>query len=101
MNTKFIKLRSLKPILILLILLILISIPVVAQTGGDYDLTWNTVDNSGGTISSGSTFSMTGSIGQPEAGFASGGSFTLSGGFITGGNLMTANNYIFLPLLTR
>lgn len=101
MNTKFLKLPSLKLILFLLILLVMIVIPVVAQSGGDYDLTWNTVDNSGGIISTGSTFTMTGSIGQPEAGFASGGSFTFSGGFITGGSFMPVNNYIFLPLLTR
>ena len=101
MKTKFLKLSSPKLIVILLILLILIVIPVLAQTGGDYDLTWNTVDNSGGIISTGSTFSMSGSIGQPEAGYSSGGSFTLSGGFITGGNLMASNTYIFLPLVTR
>ena len=101
MNTQFLKLPSLKLLLLLLILLVMIVIPVVAQSGGDYDLTWNTVDNSGGIISSGSTFSMTGSIGQPEAGVVSGGSFTLCGGFITGGNFMPSNTFIYLPLLTR
>jgi hypothetical protein len=45
-----------------------------------YDLSWNTVDCGGGT-STGGTFSLTGTAGQPDAGAMSGGTFTLSGGF--------------------
>ncbi len=40
----------------------------------------STIDN-GGLTSAGGTYEVTGSIGQPDAGELSGGSFALSGGF--------------------
>ena len=48
-----------------------------AQT---YDLAWSAIDGGGGT-SSGGTFSVTGTIGQPDAGVLTGGNYTLVGGF--------------------
>ena len=51
-----------------------------AQTGGGYDLTWNTIDGGGGT-STGGAYSLSGTIGQPDAGTLTGGSYTLNGGF--------------------
>jgi hypothetical protein len=45
-----------------------------------YDLAWWTIDGGGGT-SSGGTYSVTGTIGQPDAGVLSGGNYTLEGGF--------------------
>ncbi len=47
-----------------------------------FDLTWNTVDGGGGK-STGGTFEVTGTIGQPDASTAAmtGGNFSLSGGF--------------------
>ncbi len=60
--------------------------PVAAAIGwssaafGQYDLSWYTVDCGGGT-STGGTFSLTGTAGQPDAGAMSGGTFSLSGGF--------------------
>ena len=52
-----------------------------AQTGGGYDLTWNTVDGGGETFSTGGEFELSGTIGQPDAGVMEGGEFTLAGGF--------------------
>jgi hypothetical protein len=53
-----------------------------AQSGGQFDLSWSTVDGGGGT-SVGGQFSLTGTIGQPDAGVATltGGQFSLTGGF--------------------
>jgi hypothetical protein len=51
-----------------------------AQTGGEFELTWSTIDAGGGT-SSGGEFVLDGTIGQPDAGELSGGEFALSGGF--------------------
>jgi hypothetical protein len=45
-----------------------------------YSLDWSTIDGGGGT-SAGGVYSVTGTIGQPDAGTMSGGSFTLQGGF--------------------
>jgi FlgD Ig-like domain len=44
-----------------------------------------TIDGGGGTRSTGGTFALGGTIGQPDAGRLSGSSFTLSGGFWSGG----------------
>ena len=52
----------------------------VASAGGDFDLSWHTVDGGGGT-SAGGTFVLRGTIGQPDAGDLGGGDFTLRGGF--------------------
>ena len=48
-----------------------------AQT---YDISWFSIDGGGGT-SSGGTYSVTGTIGQPDAGVLSGGNYTIVGGF--------------------
>ena len=52
-----------------------------AQSGGGYDLTWNTIDGGGGMFSTGGTYSLGGTIGQSDAETMSGSSYTLNGGF--------------------
>ena len=48
---------------------------------GQYSIDWSTLDGGGGT-STGGVYSVTGTIGQPEAGATMrGGDFTLEGGF--------------------
>jgi hypothetical protein len=46
----------------------------------NYKIDWYTIDGGGGT-SSGGSFSLSGTIGQPDAGKLSGGNFVLDGGF--------------------
>ena len=56
----------------------------IAQSGGGYDLTWNTCDGGGYMFSSNGSYSLGGTIGQPDAQIApvmSGGTFELTGGF--------------------
>jgi hypothetical protein len=48
--------------------------------GQSYSIDWSTVDGGGGT-STGGVYAVSGTIGQPDAGAMSGGSFTLQGGF--------------------
>jgi len=57
---------------------------VMAQTGGNFDLTWNNIPANGGT-SVGGNFVLTGAVGQPIAGTTSGGSFSLDSGYLTCG----------------
>src|SRR5256885_1506378 len=45
-----------------------------------FTIDWFTVDGGGGT-STGGVFSVSGTIGQPDAGHMSGGNFTIDGGF--------------------
>jgi hypothetical protein len=51
-----------------------------AQSGGGFDLTWFSIDGGGG-VSTGGVYSVSGTIGQPDAGAMTGGNFSLVGGF--------------------
>jgi hypothetical protein len=51
-----------------------------AQSGGQFDLSWHTIDGGGGTSSAGQ-FTVSGTAGQPDAGTLAGGQFNLTGGF--------------------
>ncbi|MCH9033051.1 MAG: hypothetical protein IID42_00930 [Planctomycetes bacterium] len=53
--------------------------------GGDFDLSWHTIDGGGGGSSIGGGFELAGTIGQHDAGpVMTGGKFTLLGGFWPG-----------------
>ena len=53
--------------------------------GGDFDLSWHTIDSGGGGSSTGGGFELAGTIGQHDAGPAmTGGAFALLGGFWPG-----------------
>ena len=82
-----------------IVLAALIVSIAVAQTGGGYDLTWNTIDSGGGS-SSGSGYTLDGTLGQPDAGALSGGGYTVSGGFWYGPSA-TAHFEIYLPVVLR
>ena len=58
-------------------LALLLAVNASAQS---YSLDWSTIDGGGGT-STGGIYSVSGTIGQPDAGAMSGGNFTLQGGF--------------------
>jgi hypothetical protein len=45
-----------------------------------YSIDWSTIDGGGGT-STGAVYSVSGTVGQPDAGLMSGGNYTLHGGF--------------------
>jgi len=72
-----------------------------AEPGG-YELTWSAIDGGGG-VSSGGSFTVDGSIGQPEAGSMSGGGYTLGGGFWGGGSIPPASSKyeLYLPLVLK
>ena len=55
-----------------------LALPASAQSS--YAIDWHTIDGGGGT-STGGVFAISGTIGQPDAGAASGGGFSISGGF--------------------
>jgi hypothetical protein len=58
----------------------LASAPVRAQSGGSYNLRWNTID--GGSASGAvAPYRLGGTSGQPDAGRLSGGAYTVAGGF--------------------
>src|SRR5438105_13370401 len=51
--------------------------------GQSYAIDWYTIDGGGGT-SSGGSFTLSGTIGQPDVATLSGGNYTLQGGFWPG-----------------
>jgi len=57
---------------------------------GQYELSWYTIDGGGGR-SSGGDFTLTGTIGQPDAAYSAGGDYELLGGFWPGGPLCFVN----------
>lgn len=88
-------------ILLVITLLLLATLPVIAQSGGPYNLEWNTIDGGGGSLSTGGTYSVSGTAGQPDAGVMSSGEFTLAGGFWGGGVVTITQLHLYLPLILR
>jgi hypothetical protein len=96
--------RALRPLLVAGLLalsalaLTLARDAALAQSGNGYDLTWNTVDGGGRTVSGGGGYALGGTMGQPDAGALTGGRYTLVGGFW--GTMMSGFR-VYLPLTLR
>jgi len=63
---------------------LLLVMLAVSAAGGQYELSWYTIDGGGGR-SNGGDFTLTGTIGQPDAAWSRGGDYELLGGFWPGG----------------
>lgn len=81
-------------------LLLLEASHALAQSGGEYDLSWSTVDGGGGVACTGGAYSVDETVGQPEAGLLRGGDFTVGGGFLPGGEV-ASEYWIYLLLVMR
>ena len=57
-----------------------LSVSALPLPAAPYEITFFSIDGGGGT-SSGGSYTLSGTIGQPDAGAMSGGSFILEGGF--------------------
>ena len=86
--------------ILILVLVSALSLGVsVASAQGGYDLSWWTVDGGGTSFSTGGSYSLGCTIGQPDAGvLMNGDSYTLAGGFWGGG--ATAHG-IYLPIVLK
>jgi hypothetical protein len=67
--------------LLLPLLVVLSGSTVLAQGGGGYDLSWSTIAGGGAIKSTGGSFGLGSTIGQPAAHLLSGGAFNVQGGF--------------------
>ena len=94
MNTK----RLMRWALLACVVASLASGVALATPVADYDISWWTVDDGGTALSSGGSYSLGGTIGQPDAGLISGGDYTLEGGFWVAADQEHA---IYLPLVIR
>jgi len=86
-------------LLLVVIALIGITITGWAQTGAGYDLSWWTIDSGGSLNNTGGAYSLSASIGQPDASVASSSGYTLLGGFWGGVGSVSIKNY--LPVVIR
>jgi len=69
-----------KPFLILLLTSFMLARLASNASAQSYSVDWSTIDGGGGT-STGGVYSVSGTIGQPDAGKMSGGNFSIDGGF--------------------
>ncbi|MDZ4812799.1 MAG: hypothetical protein SGI99_09340 [Pseudomonadota bacterium] len=72
-------------------------LPLAAQSGGVFELTWSSIDGGGG-VATGGSFRVQGSVAQPDATPAApllGGTFRLLPGFIVLGENAPAADSIF------
>jgi hypothetical protein len=83
---------------VLVTIVLLLAVPTVLA-GSGYDLSWWTVDGGGGSASGG-PYSLTGTMGQPDAGILTGGDYTLGGGF-WGPGAVTVEYKVYLPMVLR
>ncbi|MBN1954710.1 MAG: hypothetical protein JW900_06620 [Anaerolineae bacterium] len=75
--------------------------PAMAQSGGGYDLSWNTVDGGGATFNTAEGYRLGGTVGQPDAAQWQGGSYVLAGGFWHSGIAAAGLSQLYLPLILR
>ena len=97
MRTKYLGLLGFA--LTVAVLLLASSLPYAhAQRDTGYTLDWWTVDGGGQTGADGAGYTLSGTIGQPDADGWSGGGYTLSGGFWGGGGVQYT---VYLPVILR
>ncbi len=65
-----------------------------AASAQTFDLSWYTIDGGGAMFSTGGSFELSGTIGQPDAGVMTGGNFELSGGFWAGASTSGCSGFI-------
>ena len=91
--------RGVGLLVFLALLCLCIPSPLPALSVSGYDLGWFTMDGGGGT-SSGNGYILSTTIGQPDAGLLTGGSYSLASGFWRGTVAAPACRG-YLPLLLR
>ena len=91
-----------KPVRLIVLLIPLFGLfgavlPVLAQTGDEYELEWWVVAG-GGDTSEEDDYSLTGSIGQPGTDTATDGEFTVVGGFFAN-DAAGEDGSVYLPII--
>ena len=94
--------RAQMGIVLFALAVLLLLVTVISANGSGYSLNRWTVDGGGGEMSSGQ-YALGGTIGQPDAGTLSGGTYTLDGGF-WGGSEAAGRDHayrIYVPLVLK
>jgi hypothetical protein len=80
MKTNCVNQKSRGGVYAIVIALAVLEFAVSTVSAQSYAIDWFTIDGGGGT-STGGVYTVSGTIGQPDAGHMTGGNFTLDGGF--------------------
>ncbi len=87
-------------ILAILCLALLAGGEATQAQGGEYGLSWWTVDGGGTTSARDGSYTLNGTIGQHDAGELSDGSYILGGGF-WGGGVGATMRIMYLPVIMK
>ena len=93
------KLKRIIAIIAVVVAMLVLTSAVLAQSGGTFNLTWNSINGGGGRVTS-SSYTMEGSIGQPYAGTLTSGSYSLTAGFQTQTEVATRHE-VYLPAILK
>jgi hypothetical protein len=85
-------------VVVLLLAVLSLAFYSTAQALAGYDLSWWTVDGGGSVNLESGGYSLSATIGQPDAGTLSNGGYSLGGGFWAGA---LAERKVFFPLINR
>ncbi len=93
---------------IILVAMVLVALAVIAPNGNatlalakpadTYTIDWYTIDGGGTMSATGGSYTLSGTIGQPDAGIESGGNYKLNGGFW---GFLDSLSKLNLPLIVR
>jgi hypothetical protein len=70
------------------VVLAALAVCVAAPARAQYDISWHTIDGGGTMQAGGGSYTLGGTIGQPDAGLLTGGIYSIKGGFWLGGNAL-------------
>jgi hypothetical protein len=91
--------RRLLPVILVIVALLAVTSLLLAQSEG-FKAPWHTIAGGGGTSSDGARFSLSGTIGQTEAGTSTDGNgFTLRGGFWNEDPAGLSGEKLYLPVV--
>ncbi len=90
--------RTTLVLLVLLLSGLLLTSTALTSSSQSYDLSWWTVDGGGGTLHAQGGYSLSGTVGQADAGLLEGSGYALSDGFWAGGAQIWRT---YLPLVLR
>ena len=97
-------LRARQPAVLIALALLavaLIGAPAAAAQALAFEIAWWTVDGGGG-LSAGGSYSLDGTLGQPDAGALAGGAYSLSGGFWDqGADALPWGGSLYLPMVQK
>ena len=77
-------------------LILVFAVSTVLAQGGGFDLSWNVLAPGG--AASGGAYTLNSAIGQPFAGSAGAGSYSLCAGYLCG---VPSEAHIYLPVVTK